>query len=216
METVPSLSSMARSSLLQLLELLSSLSSSLPGDSHSLREDMPCGESVSVACVGRLPAGCLPSWIVSPSCNESMCDSNRSHELADFCPMAEPTFVWNDVDGVSFSSLVKSCYDVVVHWRRNVFKVPFGKVGASFVREQARLFHAHDFSALETVALYAALIMPLSCYKDHPGNIVPGNYPDILNVVCLFGRVKTSSPRSSCFQKFRLSCSYVLQPDVCW
>ena len=83
--------------------------------------------------------------------------------------MAEPTFVWNDVDGVSFSSLVKSCYDVV-HWRRNVFKVPFGKVGASFVREQARLFHAHsDFSALETVALYAALIMPLSCYKKPPG-----------------------------------------------
>ena len=51
-ETVPS-SSMARSSLLQPLELLSV--SSLPGDSHSPREDMPCGESVSVACVGRLP-----------------------------------------------------------------------------------------------------------------------------------------------------------------
>ena len=35
---------------------------------------------------------------------------------------------------------------------------------------QARLFHAHsDFSALETVALYAALIMPLSCYKKPPG-----------------------------------------------
>ena len=131
---------------------------------------MPCGESVSVACVGRLPAGCLPSWIVSPSCNESTCDSNRSHELADFCPMAEPTFVWNDVDGVSFSFLVKSCYDVVVHWRRNVFKVPFGKVGASFVREQARLFYAHsDSSALESVALYAALIMPPLLLQRPPG-----------------------------------------------
>ena len=172
-ETVSS-SSMARSSLLQLLGLLSSSlsSSSFLSDFHSLclREDMPHGESVSVACVGRLPAGCSLSWIVSPSCNESKCDSNRSHELADFCPMAEPIFMWNDVDGVSFSSPVKSCYDVVVHWRRNVFKVPFRKVGASFVREQARLFQAHsDSSTLESVALYAALIMPPLLLQRPPG-----------------------------------------------
>ena len=77
--------------------------------------------------------------------------------------------MWNDVDGVSFSTLVKPFYDVV-HWRRNVFKVPFGKLGASFVREQARLFHAHsDSSALESVALYAALIMPPLLLQRPPG-----------------------------------------------
>ena len=75
--------------------------------------------------------------------------------------MAKPNFLWNDIDGESFLSLVKSCYDEVVHWRRNVLKVPLGKVGASFVRDKARLFQAYsDFFALESVALYATMIMP--------------------------------------------------------
>ena len=165
-------SSMAPSPLLQPLGLSRSSSSSLPDDSHStcLREDMPYGESVSAACVCRVPVGTLPSWIVSPSCNKSTCGPNCSHNLANFCPMAEATFVWNDVDGVSFSTLVKSCYEVVVHWRRNVFKVLYGKSGASFVREEARLFQAHsDSSALESVTLYAALIMPPLLLQRPPG-----------------------------------------------
>ena len=79
-----------------------------------------------------------------------------SPDFTDFLPIAEPNFLWNDIDDESFSSLVKSCYDEVIHWRR---KVPHGKIGASFVREQARLFQAYsDFSALESVALYGAMI----------------------------------------------------------
>ena len=39
-------------------------------------------------------------------------------------------FLWNDVNG-SFSTDIKSRYDEIVHWRRNVFKVPHGKVGIS-------------------------------------------------------------------------------------
>ena len=63
--------------------------------------------------------------------------------------MAEPNFLWNDIDGESFSSLVKSCYDEVVRWRRNVYKVPYGKVSASFVYGQARFLQAYsDFSVL--------------------------------------------------------------------
>ena len=66
-----------------------------------------------------------------------MCGSHTVPDFADFLPMAKPNFLWNDIYGESFSSLVKSCYDEVVHWRRNVFKVPHGKVGVSFVRKQA-------------------------------------------------------------------------------
>ena len=107
-----------------------------------------------------------PSWLEMPSFdNEIPCVPAdvlpQSLELAEFSPMAEPTFLWSDVDGSSFSTDIKSCYDEIVHWRRNVFKVPHGKVGISFVRELARLFQAYaDSSALESVALFAAMSMP--------------------------------------------------------
>ena len=106
-----------------------------------------------------------PSWLEMPSSdNEFPCVQSvlpQSLEFAVFSPMAEPTFLWNDVNGISFSTDIKSCYDEIVHWRRNVFKVPHGKVGISFVRELARLFQAYaDSSALESVALFAAMSMP--------------------------------------------------------
>ena len=86
--------------------------------------------------------------------------------------MAEPNFLWNDIDGESFSSLVKSCYDEVVQWRRNVFKVPCEKICASFEREQAKLFQAYsDSSAVEFIALYAAMIMPTLLLQRCPGNL---------------------------------------------
>ena len=48
-----------------------------------------------------------------------------------------------------------------MHWKRNLFKIPSGKSGKSFVRELSRLFHAFgDGSAVECVALKAAMILP--------------------------------------------------------
>ena len=70
------------------------------------------------------PACGLSSWTTLPFCGLSMCGSHKVPDFADFSPMAEPNFLWNDIDGESFSSLVKSCYDEIIHWRRNVFKVP--------------------------------------------------------------------------------------------
>ena len=99
-----------------------------------------------------------------------MCGSHIVPDITDFSPMAEPNFLWNDIDGEFFSSLVRSCYDEVIHWRNNVFKVPFGKVGASFVREQARLLQVYsDTSALKSLALYTAIIMPSLLLQRHPG-----------------------------------------------
>ena len=54
-------------------------------------------------------------------------------------PMSEPMFLWNDIEDSPFSVDIKSCYDEVVHWRRNVFKVPHSKIGICIVRELARL-----------------------------------------------------------------------------
>ena len=110
---------------------------------------------------GQTPACRLSCYTTLPFHSLSMCGSHIVPDFIDFSPMAEPNFLWNDINGESFSSLVKSCYDEVVQWRRNVFKVPYEKIGASFVHEQAKLFQAYsDSSALESIALYTAIIVP--------------------------------------------------------
>ena len=58
--------------------------------------------------------------------------------LPDYTPMADPSFVWGSFNGPSFS-LIRSCYDEVVHRRKNIFKIPSGKTGTSFVGEHACL-----------------------------------------------------------------------------
>ena len=76
--------------------------------------------------------------------------------------MCDPNFIWGDVAGESFVHSVTCCYDEVVHWREVLFKIPQAKCGRAFVAEQARLFRAYAVgSALECVALKAALIMPV-------------------------------------------------------
>ena len=49
--------------------------------------------------------------------------------------LPEPSFVWGKLDGSSATDIIQSCHEEVVHWRRNIFKVPTGKAGNQFVRE---------------------------------------------------------------------------------
>ena len=37
------------------------------------------------------------------------------------------------LDGSSATDIIQSCYEEVVHWRCNIFKVPTGKAGNQFV-----------------------------------------------------------------------------------
>jgi len=73
------------------------------------------------------------------------------------------------VDGTSFTRSVTLIYDEVVHWKRNLFKIPFGRAGKMFVQELTRLIKAYaESSSLEHVALKAAMIMPtLLLQKPH-------------------------------------------------
>ena len=65
------------------------------------------------------------------------------------------------MDGADFKDAVSAAYAEVIHWQRNLFLTPSGKAGESFVSELARLFRAYgESSALESVALTAAMIMP--------------------------------------------------------
>lgn len=57
-----------------------------------------------------------------------------------------------------------------MYWKRNLFKVPSGKAGTTFVRELSCMFRAYaDRSALESVAMKAVMVMPaLLLQKPHP------------------------------------------------
>ena len=49
-----------------------------------------------------------------------------------------------------------------MHWTPNLFKVPYGNIGKQFVSEIARLYNAFaSHSAMEVIALKAAVVMPL-------------------------------------------------------
>ena len=91
-------------------------------------------------------------------------------DLPPFVPISTPNFRWGDVDGETFACSINRSYEVIVHWRRNLFKVPSGKAGKAFVRELTRMFRAYaDGSALESVAMKAAMVMPaLLLQKPHP------------------------------------------------
>jgi len=57
---------------------------------------------------------------------------------------------------------INSIYDEVIHWRQNLFPVPLGNVGNSFVQELARLFQAYaDGSSMECVCMKAVTILQI-------------------------------------------------------
>ena len=59
-------------------------------------------------------------------------------ELPSFIGLSPPSFLWNDtIEGFDFVDRVTAANDEVVHWKRNLFVVPFGKVGKEFVLESS-------------------------------------------------------------------------------
>ena len=85
-----------------------------------------------------------------------------SHQLPPFTPAESAHFTWGMLKGEEVISTVGRIYEEAVHWKRNIFSVPSGPAGKKFVLEMARLFQAFaDKSALERIALKAAMVMPL-------------------------------------------------------
>ena len=76
--------------------------------------------------------------------------------------MANATFTWGNHNSIDFKQSLDATFSEAVHWRPNLFKLPYGNIGKVFVSELARLFKAFAAgSALESVALKAALVMPI-------------------------------------------------------
>jgi len=83
-------------------------------------------------------------------------------QLPEHASMSTPTFMWGKLTGSDFANSLHAIYAEVVHWRRNCFSVPFGKAGKDFVKELSMLYSAYgSASALESVALMAAIVLPI-------------------------------------------------------
>ena len=81
--------------------------------------------------------------------------------LPTFLTLSAPNFVWGNSDAEAFSSALRDAQQECNNWRKNLFHIPFGAAGKSFVCEQARLYKAYAAgTALESVALGAAMVMP--------------------------------------------------------
>ena len=85
---------------------------------------------------------------------------NGIPDLPEFTPMAPSRFVWGDLDSETFTVRLNRAYSTVVHSRQNIFAIPSGNAGTTFVNELSRPFHAYAVgSTLESIALKAALTM---------------------------------------------------------
>ena len=69
-----------------------------------------------------------------------------------------------------FSIELEMAYQSIVHWKQNIFRVPNGKVGQTFVFELAKLFKAYgENNGLHSVAIKCAMVLPaLLLQRPHP------------------------------------------------
>ena len=67
---------------------------------------------------------------VSLSNTSLTCAPENVPELPQFTAMADPVFTqWGECDSVCFVNKLNAAYKEAVHWRPNLFKVPYGKAG---------------------------------------------------------------------------------------
>ena len=99
--------------------------------------------------------------------------------------------VWSSepgaVDVPSVVDSVNAAYGEAVHWRQNLFTVPYGQEGKAFITELTRLVKAFsDRSSLEGIAIKASMLFPaLVLQRPHPTSRAKDH------VKCLSRRMKT-------------------------
>jgi hypothetical protein len=79
----------------------------------------------------------------------------------DVLPTEIKTKMWGDISYESFFKLINGIYDEVVHFWRNIFNIPSGRSGKSFIEEITlwiKQFNSN--SVLDSVALEAFMVLP--------------------------------------------------------
>ena len=68
---------------------------------------------------------------------------------------------WGNISHASFCYIVSGVYDEIVHYRRNIFNVPSGRTGKSFIEEFTFwIKQINADSDLNSVALKAFMVLP--------------------------------------------------------
>lgn len=68
---------------------------------------------------------------------------------------------WGNISHESFCNIINGVYDEIVHFRRNIFNVPSGRAGKSFIEELTFwLKQFNSNSELSAVALKAFMVLP--------------------------------------------------------
>ena len=127
--------------------------------------DLESDVTVSSQSVSHVPLVMSSSSSSSPSVLQSSVSTSSSASdmsLPCFPSIGDPSFRWGEYDAVVVTESLETVYKEVVHWKPTLFKIPSGIVGKSFTSELSRLFLAFSSgSALESVALKAAFVMPI-------------------------------------------------------
>lgn len=83
--------------------------------------------------------------------------TSSQHHFAD----APEKFYWSNVKGSEAVNDIEECYSRIVYWKRNLFMLPNGNAGKSYIRETTRLLNAWiENTPLRAIALEAIHIMP--------------------------------------------------------
>ena len=101
----------------------------------------------------------LPSMNTQPAADTVL---QWPHPDQELCNSGPPNFSWGDCSGQTVLDTINSIYEEVIHWKPNLFLVPFGSAGTTFVKEITRLFQAFaDGSSLECVSMKAITLIQI-------------------------------------------------------
>ena len=75
---------------------------------------------------------------------------------------SQPDFQWGQLDGQTFCEMIDTAYNDIIHWKHNIFLLPSGAAGKSFIQEITRLLQAFaNGSPMESIALKTSFVMQI-------------------------------------------------------
>ena len=72
-----------------------------------------------------------------------------------------PNKNWHNITGLQFPQTIDNIYDEIVHWRKNLFKLPSGTAGRSFISLLTNwLYHFNRDTEFRRIALKVFMVLP--------------------------------------------------------
>ena len=95
-------------------------------------------------------------------------NNNQKNDRAPASPPPPPTiFKWGENDSFHFMKMLDDAYVHIFNWRKNLFMLPSGKSGKSFIETTRFLNTWVDDSPLKTATFKEVMVMPSLYYKNH-------------------------------------------------